>query len=192
MQEFDHYMIFHNAAQNGNTDVVRFIVEHNLIDVNIPDREGNTPLHYAAKDGHVECIHALVANKYIDVKIQNSNGRTPLHHAAVYSSTGCLKALLSHNEIDVNKQDTSRDTALFLVLFYGRSECVKELFARKDINLSLVYTEGFQPIHFAAVCGNVAMLKAELSKPNMKVNIKTSKSDCNYARLFLARKKWSD
>lgn len=41
--------------------MVKFLLEHSSIDVNIPDSEGRTALHVAAWQGHAEMVKYLIS-----------------------------------------------------------------------------------------------------------------------------------
>ncbi|MBI1214272.1 MAG: hypothetical protein GC185_00470 [Alphaproteobacteria bacterium] len=69
--------LIHKAAYAGREDVVEFFIQKMGVDINLPDKEGYTPLHEAARGGKADVVRLLLklgANP--DLKI--SNGDTPL------------------------------------------------------------------------------------------------------------------
>ena len=84
-------MALHHAADNGQTDAVRLIVQHGT-DVNHRTKHdgpselnfgtfwGETPLHVAAVRGNKEMIEILLAGE-ANKTIKTAKGETPLDQA---------------------------------------------------------------------------------------------------------------
>ncbi|BFZ23627.1 hypothetical protein BsWGS_26666 [Bradybaena similaris] len=70
----------HEAANNGERDILKLLVDYGG-DVNLPDKlHGNTPLHYAAREDNSACVTVLLkAGARIDIK--NFEGMTCLDEA---------------------------------------------------------------------------------------------------------------
>ncbi|CAF1134348.1 unnamed protein product [Adineta steineri] len=95
----------HIAALKGNSEIVNLLINENLLDVNYPDMNDNTPLHNAvAWDNddeedikeRLKCIQYLIENK-ADINAYNIRRETPLHNASRYGSFKLVKSLLDHN-----------------------------------------------------------------------------------------------
>ncbi|XP_073260137.1 protein ACCELERATED CELL DEATH 6-like [Populus alba] len=73
--------ILHVAAENGNGNVVRYILrqEKTLVEplLNEMDEDGNTPLHLATNHGHSVAAFVLVRDKRVDTSIVNNENLTP-------------------------------------------------------------------------------------------------------------------
>ncbi|KAJ6884934.1 hypothetical protein NC652_031817 [Populus alba x Populus x berolinensis] len=73
--------ILHAAAENGNGNVVRYILrqEKTLVEplLNEMDEDGNTPLHLATNHGHSVAAFVLVRDKRVDSSIVNNENLTP-------------------------------------------------------------------------------------------------------------------
>ncbi|KAG6736392.1 hypothetical protein POTOM_060850 [Populus tomentosa] len=73
--------ILHVAAENGNGNVVRYILrqEKTLVEplLNEMDEDGNTPLHLATSHGHSVAAFVLVRDKRVDSSIVNNENLTP-------------------------------------------------------------------------------------------------------------------
>ncbi|KAJ6878154.1 protein ACCELERATED CELL DEATH 6-like [Populus alba x Populus x berolinensis] len=73
--------ILHVAAENGNGNVVRYILrqEKTLVEplLNEMDEDGNTPLHLATNHGHSVAAFVLVRDKRVDSSIVNNENLTP-------------------------------------------------------------------------------------------------------------------
>jgi ankyrin repeat protein len=82
--------LLHIAASNKITDIVELLIKKGA-DVNMQNKDGNTPLHIAALNKNVhykaleknkKIIDLLIENK-ADVNMQNKDGNTPLHTAVI-------------------------------------------------------------------------------------------------------------
>ncbi|BAO99459.1 ankyrin repeat domain-containing protein [Wolbachia endosymbiont of Cimex lectularius] len=70
-----------NAAKNGDIEKVKSLISEGA-DVNVVDKNGDTPLIWAATNGHKETVETLLKVKGIDVNVKGQYGYTPLHSAA--------------------------------------------------------------------------------------------------------------
>ncbi|MGH0177747.1 UNVERIFIED_CONTAM: hypothetical protein FKN15_017461 [Acipenser sinensis] len=95
--------------------------------VDVPDKNGFTPIHIAAANGHFRCIELLITNN-ADVNHAASGGQTPLHLACAngnydcirilltagadrtVTTANCLEVLCSHGRLDVEKRDKCNRT----------------------------------------------------------------------------------
>ena len=55
------YTPFHEAAGNGHTPVLVYLLGLGCGDVNVPATNDSTPLELAAIGGHVDCVRALLS-----------------------------------------------------------------------------------------------------------------------------------
>ena len=76
-------------------------------DVNLQDKNGNTPLHLCAKSGYVECCRKLTPSG-VNVNCVNFEKRTCLHLSAFKGSVECLDFLIASganiNVVDKHKR----------------------------------------------------------------------------------------
>ena len=69
------------AAENGNVEVVRWLLTESGIDTNTKDDSNRTLLHLAAFNGHTEVVR-LVKEFGVNPNVMDTNDQTTLHHAA--------------------------------------------------------------------------------------------------------------
>jgi ankyrin repeat protein len=80
------------AVKRNEISTVRDLLRRR-VDVNIPDRDGSTPLLWAAHLGHHELLTLLLASG-ADVKVANAYGVTPLYEASTQGNAAIVDQLL--------------------------------------------------------------------------------------------------
>ncbi|ESP01760.1 hypothetical protein LOTGIDRAFT_172407 [Lottia gigantea] len=94
------------------------------IDINIPDKEGNSPLIFAAQAGHTDVVRLLL-QEYKGIRIDQCNklGFTALMKAAIQGRTDCARLLL-YAGADPKLRDYGRKLcAEEWALYCGRKDC---------------------------------------------------------------------
>ena len=65
--------------------------------VNLPDRNGQTPAHLACQRSSIECIEELFKGaNIVDLELRNFNGFTPLHEAVFASCPEAVRCMVNH------------------------------------------------------------------------------------------------
>lgn len=86
----------HRAAKKGFLKVVKELLIHPSVDVNMIDKEGKTALHYASQKGYGEVAKELLTVEGINVNITDHLGKTPLHYF--------FNSMRDGNEFDVTHE----------------------------------------------------------------------------------------
>lgn len=68
----------HLAAENGGDNVVRYLLENNIVDVNVENHNGSTPLHRAASRGRFHVVKTLIRFGASGVDLKNHAGERPI------------------------------------------------------------------------------------------------------------------
>ena len=130
----DSHISLQDAAQEGELDFVKWLVEEKKVDVDAMTSYGMTALHNAALNGHTEIVKILVDAK-ADVDIQNIYGYTALSYAALNGHTEIVKILVDA-KADVDIQNFLGNTALSHAALNGYTEIVKILVdAKADVDV---------------------------------------------------------
>ena len=161
----------HLAVSNGYLDVVKILVESNILRSSIGDQDGNTPLHHAAIHGHLSVAAYLsnVANHPISPK--NKKGETPLHLAAKHGHFEVLKFLVDEKGCDPTVSCGKVGcTPLHLACKCGNLDIVKYLSTEKSCNpeckthspgtkkKSKGIIAGRTPLHYASYSGHLPVV----------------------------------
>ncbi|MBX3708541.1 MAG: ankyrin repeat domain-containing protein [Gammaproteobacteria bacterium] len=91
------------AAENGQLEVIKALLEDEHINVNLTTNENKTPLYIAAEFGHLDVIRMLLADKRVNVnEVATEDNQTALFIAAQEGHHEVVKALLEDERIHVN------------------------------------------------------------------------------------------
>ncbi|MGI2257623.1 ankyrin repeat domain-containing protein [Candidatus Cardinium hertigii] len=175
---FEEKTALHVAAEEGNIDIARFLLNSIHDDVSFLisfvsklDKEGNTALHIAVIYNRFDFIYYLLESFKNDpeelkklLEIQNNHGNTALHIAMRKNHIGFVAALLKpfNNELEKLKkimkiQDNYGNTALHIAIKNGDIASVAALLEpfKKDSEelkklLEMQYNHGNTILHTAA------------------------------------------
>jgi ankyrin repeat protein len=119
-----HTKAFLDAAQLGDLEKVKALLNNNSDLLFSKDTIGMTALHLAAKNGHKDMAELLLANK-AEINDKAYSGWTPLHEAAAKGHKDVVELLLA-NQDEVNAK-TNKDWTALRLATAGRHEGVAEL-----------------------------------------------------------------
>jgi len=114
---YHDFTALHYAAQFGYTDVMEFLISHD-VDTDQKDSMGLTPLHIAAFYNALAAVKLLL-RKGANPNLQDKAGSTPLHLAARRGNKSIIVALLE-NDADKGIKDFGGDTPRDKAGLWGR------------------------------------------------------------------------
>lgn len=106
------------AACYGHLEVVRALLAHKDIKVNLKFRRRETALYAAAARGHYEVVRALLAHEDIDINMTDGYARTALY-VAIYQGNPAIAKLL--------REDTRLEPEVRSIMSIGMWNTLKEL-----------------------------------------------------------------
>ncbi|KAF7269229.1 ankyrin repeat domain-containing protein 39 [Rhynchophorus ferrugineus] len=114
------------AAQSGDYDRVKKLINTKKYEVDQKDSAGYTALHYASRNGHLEiCRYLIESGANIDGRTRSGQA-TALHRACTAGKLDIVDFLLSHNA-DLNLKDADGRTALDRATVSNRQDICKIL-----------------------------------------------------------------
>ncbi|KMT09008.1 hypothetical protein BVRB_6g137160 isoform A [Beta vulgaris subsp. vulgaris] len=142
--------LLHVAATNGHSEVVKILVENDLDNSSINDKDnhGRTPIHFASISGNVDVLLLLITHG-ADVNMTNFFGKTGLHYAAKRGWLPIAKTLVLVGA-HVNARDKAGNTPLHNAACIGNLELC-ELFLQHGAEIDAVDTSGLTPLMIAAI-----------------------------------------
>jgi ankyrin repeat protein len=180
--------ILRNYCQHINTtpiEVYQYLIETKGCDVNLQDKNQDTPLIYALCNfecGDVTVFMYLLTQKTVNVNIRCQFGYTLLHIACQKINDLPLeifKLLIETHGADVNVQDNNNHTPLHhAVCSFNRNNrgdltVLTYLLSREDVIVTIKSNSGSTLLH--AVCLNIDRLPLDI----FKVLIETHCADVN-------------
>ena len=102
--------LMHTAGQHrehpfheNHISILRLLLEHPSIEVNLTGEKGVTALHLASLHGNIEAVKLMLASQRLDVNCKDWKLMTPLMIAAEkVSNIDTFKLLLADPRVDVN------------------------------------------------------------------------------------------
>ena len=86
------------AANNGHSDIVKFLLAHPDIQVNLQSRDKFTALTAATHKGHSDIVKLLLERPDIQVDVQNQYKRTALDIAIANNYVEIIDLLQTYNK----------------------------------------------------------------------------------------------
>jgi hypothetical protein len=83
----------HNAASQGNPEMVKILLSCEGLDAGILNTDGETAFHLAARCGYLDVFECLAPLQGVNPRQRSRDGRTALHLAAKYQHLDTVKYL---------------------------------------------------------------------------------------------------
>lgn len=145
------------AAAEGNlSHLTHFVAEGG--NVNVQDREGNTPLQIAVTLQSLPMVQALLAAPFIDVNPRDKELNSPLHRAVELENLSIVNALLAARTININALNEDNWTPLHVAAINGNTAIALRLIAAGAM-VNILNADDRAPMHYAAILGNIALIK---------------------------------
>lgn len=190
---YDGDTCLHISSKNGWNELVKLLLNHNDINVNLGNKYTcRTPLmsgychHYnyhhiniiinniitllACDTQNIYVVESLLSKSSIKVNEQDINGNTALMIACRNGSTCCVELLLNNLDIDCNLTDNNGLTALHIACSEGHSAIVKMLIYQPYLDVNITDKDGKTAINLAIAKGRSACKLLLSSYPSIKRN----------------------
>ena len=133
------------AAQNGDTAIVRFLVEHGA-DIKAQETAlSRSAIHFAAENGNLDTVKFL-SEHGADLQDKDAYGATALHYAAKSNKLDVVKYLVG-KKMDYTARDVRGWSAMHYAAKGGSLDVIKYLLA-KGLNINELNKSGRTPLFF--------------------------------------------
>lgn len=147
------------AAERGNVEILRLMVEQGKADVNITSSYGITPLIAASAAGKTDAVKYLLAHG-ADATAKDNTGKTPILYAMQNDAPELVAALAKANPISVNLPDPNGNTPLILAAQRGFLKQTKNLLAGGANPDYRNPSSGLSALAAAAAEGHIDVIRA--------------------------------
>ncbi|XP_071086410.1 putative ankyrin repeat protein RF_0381 [Haliotis cracherodii] len=165
-----HYgdTILHEACRGGNVQIVKYVLNQNIVDVNSKGYNGLTPAMKAAVGGH-KAVFYLLLEKRPDLSPTDDDGNNLLHMACEGGNVELVKYVLALNSVDINSRTEDGRTPAMVAASKGHKDMLK-LLVNEGADLSLVNNDGEDALHISLLCENMEMVKYILTQDVVNIN----------------------
>ncbi len=147
-----------NAATNGNEKLIKALLDHPKININIQTTGGYTALAQAASNNHLSSVQLLLKAPGINVNLPTKRNLTPLTCAVANGHEEAARLLLDDKRINLEVEDDKKKTALFYAASKGFLPIV-QLLVKYGVNVFHTSDEGLTSLHVALQNGHISVAK---------------------------------
>jgi ankyrin repeat protein len=119
--------------------------------LNLPSKDGYTPIHYACFRGNIELIIKLTEN-FADYKTCNIFGLNCLHVSAQGNKPQSLIYMIEKFKLDINCKDNVGSTPIHWACYTGSENALNFILAQNP-DLNVQDKDGYTPLHLAVISG---------------------------------------
>ena len=141
------YTCLMSAADDGHTDIVRYLVGLLEVEVNDRDNKNCTALHYAAEGKHADVVQVLI-DAGADIEAKNDEGHSPLHLASCSGELATVSKLIEAGA-DVRATDDKGNTCLIFATISGHTNIVRYLVGLSEVGVNDRGSKNCTALHFA-------------------------------------------
>ncbi|RXG55009.1 putative ankyrin repeat protein [Armadillidium vulgare] len=149
-----------HAAEDGNLEAVKFLVENKGTDDKIYCSK--SLMHCAVQGNNLEVVKFLVEEKGVSFNSSNLRGVLPIHYASERSNLDIVKFLVEKGA-DFNSIDNTRRTSVHYAAKQSNSSIV-EFFVERGADFMARDDDLETPLHYAAEGGNLDVVRFLVEK----------------------------
>lgn len=169
-------------AEYGDVIVASFWLNWADVDINLPDKMGDTALLMAAGRGNCDVLNLLLKS-HADIQVKNKRHELPLHRAAHWGSVLAITILLEAGA-DISAKDRENRSPLHFAVAEGHTAAV-EVLLEAGAAIDVKNKKGESPLFIAARKGLESIVKILL---NAGANVEVTNEDGESAVWAATRK----
>jgi ankyrin repeat protein len=164
------WTVFHIAANHDFVEILQNLYTYGLKELeskqdtenvallDIPDKDGMTPLMVSCVAGHVSMVKLLVENYHVNFMANNALGDTPLHLACYWGHIEVVQYFLGGGDatptgpikVDLRAYNKQGNQPAHRACYRGHYD-IANLLALRGANMLAVNNEGLTPIDVSPV-----------------------------------------
>ncbi|KAJ6242672.1 protein hos4 [Anaeramoeba flamelloides] len=121
--QFDHFTCLMIASKNGDTEIVKTLIDNKADYTLIDGLFGMSSLHWASAYGHSKAVKLLLFDEIINERC-DWYGFTPVHIAVLNGQTESVKELLNSKKVDISIKNELGQVALDTAIYYNYSDII--------------------------------------------------------------------
>ncbi|XP_024545688.1 E3 ubiquitin-protein ligase KEG isoform X2 [Selaginella moellendorffii] len=156
----DGQTVLHIAAMRGYSSIIELICSYEEADVEILDKDGDTPLVCAVASGTPEVLKALIRKgANVNARLKDGLGPSVAHVCAFYGQPDCMRELLLAGADPLAIGDDG-DSVLYQAVARRNTDCAVVILENGGCS-SMAYrnAENFTPLHMCVLTANVAVVR---------------------------------
>ncbi|RFU75832.1 ankyrin repeat [Trichoderma arundinaceum] len=162
-------LLFEVAAEQGDTNMMKFLIEHGA-NPHTADLQGFTPLLLAASSDNMDAVTMLVTQYNVECTVRDLFRSSALHYA-IQNSNSNMARLLLENGAQTNVEDTAGYSPLSIAAEEGNVEILRLLLLHgADPNFIELGLLG--PLGLSARNGHEEVARILLDETQANVNIR--------------------
>ena len=159
----------HDAVINGDEEMVKALLRHSDLNVNLTDSINHTPLYYAIEYGYIG-IAKLITEHRSYLMPSDSNNPNHINNLITLRSVKVPTiAFLLNRGANINSQTSKEDgqkTPLHKAVFHDNSEMVRALVGYSNLNVNLTDNKNHTPLYYAILDGHVGIARLITGHPS--------------------------
>jgi len=163
---------FYRACSHGCVSVVKFLLNHPLIDITKQQSQGFTAFAIACQNNYPEVVSLLLKDPRINVNKATNDGYTAFPIACLNGNPEVVSLLLADPRIDVNESDKLLYTSFHFACQNGHKEVVSLLLADLRVDVVKPNTNQCSPLWKASQNGYLPVVQLILASER-EVDTKT-------------------
>ncbi len=132
----------HIASNNGQLEIVKYLIETCHVDKEAKDDTGWTALHFASRNGNLEIVKYLIEACNVNKEAKNNSGCTALHLASFFGHLVIVKYLIETCFVNKEAKSNNGSTALHFASQFGHLVIVKYLIETCHVDMEAKDNDG--------------------------------------------------
>lgn len=121
MQYHPDTILLFEAAEKGDSDALRDLLDGSTLDIDVTDEHDRTAIIFAAHHGNPDAVQVLI-DAGANINQTSAVGWTAAHDAAFHGNARALKVLID-SDADIHQLDNDKSTPLLLAIQNNQNDC---------------------------------------------------------------------